>query len=158
MSATIKMTTKAEVQADRTTRAYQDFLLGAKLFWTRRLYQELYALYQSRVAERSGNAPHALEQFRPKRIQSRVGVAFTGWQDAHSQHALLPEPKIQPVQVRERTHEQAASNQKRERESHLQNHEYLPHSGSRWRIRDAVGTGQAGRVRARRGQRRGDSE
>jgi len=84
MSATIKMTTKAEVQADRTTRAYQDFLLGAKLFWTRRLYQELYALYQSRVAERSGNAPQTFEEAE-EMIGDSALYQFFGWLERHLQ-------------------------------------------------------------------------
>jgi len=87
-SATIKMTTKAEVRADRTARAYHDFLLGAKLFWARRLYQELYSLYQSRVArvaERGGNAPQTFEEAE-EMIGDSALYQFFGWLERHLQH------------------------------------------------------------------------
>ena len=36
---------------DRQFDAYQAFVLGCKLFWTNRIYPELYALYRRRADE-----------------------------------------------------------------------------------------------------------
>ena len=73
----------AQVQTDRTTRAYQDFLLGAKLFWTRQLYRELYALYRERVAAQHGQEPQTFEQ--AEAMVNGDLYQFFGWLERHIQ-------------------------------------------------------------------------
>ncbi len=91
MAMTIKTIMKAEVRADRTTRAYHDFLLAAKLFWTRRLYQELYALYEEKEAERGRTAPQTFEE-----AEAMVGGSalyqFFGWLERHLQRLKYSGP------------------------------------------------------------------
>lgn len=51
---------KTEVEPDSKTRAYHDFLLGAKLYWTRQMYAELHNAYQKQIAA-SGSEPQTVE-------------------------------------------------------------------------------------------------
>ena len=82
---------EAQVRPDRTTRAYQEFLLGAKLFWTRRLYKELYALYQEKVAEQGGKAPQSFEEAEALVDRSDL-YQFFGWLERHIQRSKYSGP------------------------------------------------------------------
>ncbi len=76
-------------QTDRTTRAYQDFLLGSKLFWTRRMYNEVHDLY-----DRSIEAEHPPTTF--EEAESAVSddplYQYFGWFERHLQRLKYSGP------------------------------------------------------------------
>jgi SAM-dependent methyltransferase len=80
-----------QVRPDRTTRAYQDFLLGAKLFWTRRLYNELYALYREKVEEQGGTIPQSFEEAEALLDKNDL-YQFFGWLERHIQRLKYSGP------------------------------------------------------------------
>ncbi len=78
------------VRADRTTRAYQDFLLGSKLFWSRTLYRELYDEYKE-VAARLPEPPQSADEVE-KLMRPRPTYQFYGWLERHIQRLKYAGP------------------------------------------------------------------
>lgn len=74
---------KIEVKPDRATRAYQDFLLGSKLFWTRRLYNAVYQEFQAKVAVRGGYEPQTFAE--TEEMMEGTLYSFFGWFERHLQ-------------------------------------------------------------------------
>lgn len=81
----------AVVKPDRETRACQDFLLGAKLFWTRRLYRELQVEYLEKVRERGGREPASFEEAE-RMMESSATYQFFGWFERHLQRLKYSGP------------------------------------------------------------------
>lgn len=71
---------RVEVKPNRSTRAYQDFLLGAKIFWTRRMYQALYEEYKQRTKGAEPADFHEAEKLMDGALYS-----FFGWFERHLQ-------------------------------------------------------------------------
>jgi ubiquinone/menaquinone biosynthesis C-methylase UbiE len=74
---------KIEVKPDRATRAYQDFLLGSKVFWTRRMYNELRGEFQEKVRLRGGVEPESFAE--TEKMMSGTLYSFFGWFERHIQ-------------------------------------------------------------------------
>ncbi|GIU82803.1 MAG: class I SAM-dependent methyltransferase [Acidobacteria bacterium] len=74
---------RVEVRPDRSTKAYQDFLLGAKLFWTRQMYSALHKEYQDKVKARGGKEPETYAETE-KMMQGPL-YSFFGWFERHIQ-------------------------------------------------------------------------
>lgn len=81
MTATRTEVKKVKVKPYRATRAYQDFLLGSKIFWTRRMYRQLRAEYSQR-AEKYGE-PENFEEAE-KMLNDSI-YQFFGWFERHIQ-------------------------------------------------------------------------
>lgn len=71
---------KIEVKPNRATRAYQDFLLGAKIFWTRRMYQSLYEEYKQRT-----NGVEPKDFHETEKLMEGTLYSFFGWFERHLQ-------------------------------------------------------------------------
>lgn len=71
---------KVEIRPDRATRAYQDFLLGTKIFWTRRMYQALRDEFQEKSNGREPESFAASEKLIDGTLYS-----FFGWFERHIQ-------------------------------------------------------------------------
>ncbi len=72
---------------DRQFDAYQSFVLGCKLFWTNRMFPELYALYRQRAEEfarRTGRAPAGAEDVSTLLDGDPLAASF-GWMERHLQ-------------------------------------------------------------------------
>ena len=76
-------------QTDRATRAYQDFLLGSKLFWTRRMYREVKGVY-----DRSIDAAHPPATFEEAEsaVREEPTYQYFGWFERHLQRLKYSGP------------------------------------------------------------------
>ncbi|HXF90925.1 MAG TPA: class I SAM-dependent methyltransferase [Candidatus Nitrosotenuis sp.] len=74
---------KIDVRPDRSSRAYQDFLLGAKLFWTRQMYDELRKEYLAKVKELDGKEPDTFAE--TEQMMTGTLYSFFGWFERHIQ-------------------------------------------------------------------------
>ena len=80
---------KSQVRPSRDARAYQEFLLGAKLFWTRDVYRTVHQEYQLRVSQ-AGAEPEtfaAAEQMMDGSL-----YAWYGWLERHLQRLKYSDP------------------------------------------------------------------
>jgi ubiquinone/menaquinone biosynthesis C-methylase UbiE len=72
---------------DRQFDAYQSFLLGGKLFWTGRIYPELYALYRRKAeefAQQRGRMPQDAEEVAGL-LKGEMLTQVFGWAERHLQ-------------------------------------------------------------------------
>jgi SAM-dependent methyltransferase len=72
---------------DRQFDAYQAFLLGCKLFWTGRIYPELYALYRDKAedfAQRHGRMPRDADEVAELLKDDTLTQVFS-WSERHLQ-------------------------------------------------------------------------
>lgn len=72
---------------DRQFDAYQAFVLGCKLFWTNRIYPELYALYRRRAAAfaaREGRPPRDAEEVAALLAEEPLARGYA-WLERHLQ-------------------------------------------------------------------------
>ncbi len=78
------------VELDRTTRAYQDFLLGSKLFWSRKLYNKLHEEYQE-VAAQQPEPPKTADDVE-KLMRPHATYQYFGWLERHIQRLKYAGP------------------------------------------------------------------
>jgi ubiquinone/menaquinone biosynthesis C-methylase UbiE len=71
---------KIEVKSDRSTRAYQDFLLGAKIFWTRRMYNALHDEFRQK-----SNGVELATFAETEKLMGGTLYSFFGWFERHIQ-------------------------------------------------------------------------
>jgi ubiquinone/menaquinone biosynthesis C-methylase UbiE len=72
-----------EVVADRTTMAYQDFLLGAKLFWSKKLYKKVHEDYLDAIEKRD-TPPQDTDSVEDM-MKNSSAYQFYGWLERHIQ-------------------------------------------------------------------------
>lgn len=76
-------TKKIEVKPNRSTRAYQDFLLGSKIFWTKKMYRQLHKEYLE-FSEKYGE-PETFEEAEKMFADGGSTYQFFGWFERHIQ-------------------------------------------------------------------------
>ncbi len=79
------------VRPDQATRAYQDFLLGSKLFWSRTLYRQLQAEYEELAAKQPlppQNGDEAEQLMRPEPLYQ-----YFAWLERHIQRLKYAGPR-----------------------------------------------------------------
>jgi ubiquinone/menaquinone biosynthesis C-methylase UbiE len=96
-------TERTEVTPDRSTLAYQDFLLGVKLHWSRQLYQAIHDQYRDRVAQ-SGEEPETYAD--AERMMAGPLYAWFGWLERHLQRLKYSDPEFGLVAAVDRQRDQ----------------------------------------------------
>lgn len=79
-----------KVRPDQATRAYQDFLLGSKLFWSRKLYGAVHEEYQETAAKLPA-APQSGDDVE-KLMRPSPTYQYFGWLERHIQRLKYAGP------------------------------------------------------------------
>ncbi len=70
------------INPNRSAKAFQDFLLGAKIYWGSKIYRALYEEYQEKVARR-GEEPTTFKE--TEQMMQGTLYSFFGWLERHIQ-------------------------------------------------------------------------
>ncbi len=77
------------IQTDQETRAFHGFLLGTKLFWSRRMYEKLHETYEGLMSD--CDAPRTADAVET-RMRETTLYPFFGWFERHLQRMKYSAP------------------------------------------------------------------
>lgn len=77
------------IKPDRSAMAFQDFLLGAKLYWGSKIYRALYEEYQEKITRRA-EEPATFKE--TEEMMKGSLYSFFGWLERHIQRLKYSDP------------------------------------------------------------------